>query len=60
MDEMKKANADWELIQYSGAVHAFTNPDVGQYHLQGTGYNKEADMRSWQAMKDFLKEVMGQ
>jgi dienelactone hydrolase len=60
MDEMKKANADWQLNQYSGAIHAFSNPDVGQYHLQGTAYNKEADMRSWQAMKDFLKEIFGE
>lgn len=57
IEEMKKDNADWQLIQYSGAVHAFTNPDVGQYHLQGTAYNKEADMRSWAMMKGFLTEL---
>jgi dienelactone hydrolase len=57
MDEMKKSHADWQLNQYSGAVHAFSNPDVGQYKLPGTGYNKQADERSWQAMKDFLGEI---
>lgn len=57
MDEMKKSNADWQLIQYSGAVHTFTNPDAGKAGLQGVAYNKNADVRSWEAMKDFLTEV---
>jgi dienelactone hydrolase len=57
MDEMRKAHADWELIQYNGAVHAFSNPDAGKFGVNGLAYNKEADQRSWQRMQDFLKEI---
>jgi len=52
---------DYEFIRYSGAVHAFTNPDAdkvaAETGLKGIGYNAEADHRSWAAMKDFLKEI---
>jgi dienelactone hydrolase len=59
MEEMKKAKATWELIQYSGAVHAFTNPGAGDYNLPGVAYNKLADERSWETMKSFLADVFG-
>jgi dienelactone hydrolase len=57
MDEMRKTSADWQLTYYSGAVHAFTNPNAGSFNIPGIAYNKAADERSWQAMQDFLKEV---
>ena len=28
-DEMRKANVDWHMVVYGGAVHSFTNPDAG-------------------------------
>ena len=52
--EMTKAGADWQLIKYSGAVHAFTNPDA---HSAGAAYNERADKRSWDAMKLFFAEI---
>jgi dienelactone hydrolase len=56
-DEMRAAGADWELVKYSKAVHAFTNPDAGNDNSKGAAYNAEADRRSWQAMQDFFHEI---
>jgi dienelactone hydrolase len=56
-DEMRNAKADWELNIYSGAEHGFTNPAADSFHIKGLAYNKEADLRSWQAMRDFFKEI---
>jgi dienelactone hydrolase len=56
-DEMRKARADWQFNVYGGAKHSFTNPDAGKYHVAALAYNKEADHRSWQAMKDFFREI---
>jgi len=55
--EMTKAGVDWQLIKYSGAVHAFTNPDAGHDNSKGAAYNEKADQRSWEAMKLFIAEV---
>jgi dienelactone hydrolase len=56
-DEMSKTDVDWQLILYSGAEHAFTNPDADMYHLPGIGYNANADHRSWDTMMNFFKEI---
>jgi dienelactone hydrolase len=56
-EEMRKSKADWQFISYGGAVHSFTNPDADKFKIPGVGYNKQADQRSWQAMKDFLHEL---
>jgi dienelactone hydrolase len=52
--EMREAGANWELITYGAAKHAFTNPAASSYGLDHLGYNEIADRRSWQAMKSFL------
>ncbi len=53
----------YEFVSYSGAVHAFTNPDADQLafanRLKGIGYNAVADRRSWSALRGFLHEVLG-
>lgn len=56
-EEMKKANANWELVKYSGAVHSFTNPEAGNDPSKGAAYNEQADKRSMIAMQNFLKEI---
>lgn len=56
-DEMRKANADWQMNYYADAVHAFTHKDAGNDKSKGTAYNEKADKRSWQAMKDFFDEI---
>jgi dienelactone hydrolase len=57
LDEMRKVKADWQLVEYSGAVHSFTVPEAGTDTAKGMAYNKEADHRSWEAMKSFFEEV---
>ncbi len=57
MKEMKQAGIDWTLIQYGGAVHAFTIPNAGNDNSKGAAYNEKADRRSWIAFQDFLKDV---
>jgi dienelactone hydrolase len=56
-DEMRKAGADWQVVLYSGAVHAFTNPEADSHHMKNIAYNASADHRSWQAMRDFFAEI---
>ncbi len=55
--EMKNAGADFRVISYPGAVHSFTNPDADKLHNKALGYNKEADEKSWEAMKEFFAEI---
>jgi dienelactone hydrolase len=56
--EMKDGNvADWQMVSYSGAVHAFAVPSAGNDPSKGAAYNARADHRSWQAMKDFFVEI---
>ena len=55
--EMTAARVDWQLITYSDAVHAFTNPLAGTDKSKGVAYNPKADRRSYQAMEMFLKEI---
>ncbi|WP_242518181.1 dienelactone hydrolase family protein [Thiorhodovibrio winogradskyi] len=50
-------NADWEFVAYSGARHAFTNPNADEYGIEMVAYNAKADQRSWALMQDFLNEV---
>ncbi len=55
--EMEAVEADYQLIMYSGAVHAFTQVGAGDDPSQGAAYNARADRRSWQAMRSFLSEI---
>ena len=56
-EEMKKSHADWQMIYYANAVHAFTEPGAGNDNSKGVAYNKKADKRSWQAMLQFFGEL---
>ncbi len=58
--EMNDSKADWQMIYYANAVHSFTEPAAGNDNSKGAAYNEKADKRSWQAMKDFLKELFGE
>lgn len=59
-EEMRQAGADWQVISYGGTVHSFTNPHAGKVvALPGLGYSKQADQRSWVAMRAFFDEIFG-
>ena len=57
-DEMRQAGVDWQLIQYGGAVHSFTDWNAGGDNSKGAAYNEKADHRSWEAMKQFFSEAL--
>ena len=54
---MRAGHYDWQLVKYSGAVHAFTNPAAGNDNSQGAAYNEAAARRSWEHMKAFFAEI---
>jgi dienelactone hydrolase len=56
--EMTTAGADYRIETYPGAKHAFTNPDADKHDMPPLGYQKEADEKSWEEMKQFLAEVL--
>jgi dienelactone hydrolase len=55
--ELKEAKADWQLILYSNAVHAFTQKEAGNDNSKGAAYNELAAKRSWEHLKSFLQEM---
>jgi dienelactone hydrolase len=56
--EFNAAKVDWQMTSYSGAVHSFTQKAAGDDNSKGAAYNADADRRSWQAMRNFLTEVL--
>ena len=55
--ELTDAKADWQLVEYGGAVHCFTHKDAGNDPSKGCAYDAHADIRSWAAMKSFFDEI---
>jgi len=59
--EMQYADVDYKFISYPNAKHSFTNPAADIYakkfKMDVIGYNPEADHKSWEDMKVFLKET---
>ncbi len=58
--EMDAAKADYRVVTYPNAQHAFTNEDadaLGQEFKLPLAYNEAADKNSWQQATVFLKEV---
>jgi dienelactone hydrolase len=56
-DAMRRANTDWQMIYFGGAVHSFTNPGADRVGMQGIAYDPKADRRSWEYMQVFFKEI---
>lgn len=59
-EEMTKAGADYNFINYSGAVHGFTNPgadELGKKFNMPLAYNAAADKASWQEMQQFFRKI---
>lgn len=49
--EMKAAQADWQLIYYAGCGHTWTNPSSADY-------NEVMANRSWKHLLLFLREIL--
>ena len=58
-DALDGAHADWYMVTYAEAVHAFTNPKADDYHIPGIGYNEKAAKRSWSEMEHFFRVQLG-
>lgn len=56
-EEMRKADADWQMIYYADAVHAFTEKRAGNDNSKGAAYNEAAARRSWEHMLLFFNEL---
>jgi len=56
-NEMREGKADWEMVYYANAVHAFTEKEAGNDNSKGAAYNEKADRRSWAHFLQFLDEV---
>ncbi|MCL4790304.1 MAG: dienelactone hydrolase family protein [Verrucomicrobia bacterium] len=54
--EMRDAGVDWQLVSYGGAVHSFTDWNADG-SMKGAKYDKRADERSWEDMKQFFAEI---
>ncbi|MFP2767821.1 dienelactone hydrolase family protein [Oceanisphaera sp. KMM 10153] len=57
--EMDAAGADYVLVNYPGALHAFTNPDADRVAAEfkmPVGYDEAADQDSWRQLQTFLKD----
>ncbi len=58
--EMDSAKINYTFINYPNALHSFTNPastEVGKKFGMKVAYNKAADEKSWEDMKQFLTKV---
>ena len=58
---LDEAKADYQFVSYSGAVHAYTNPQADKIAaatgLKGIGYHEPAARRSWAQMRAFFSEL---
>ena len=60
--EMRAANVDYELINYPGVKHSFTNPQAdafGQRVNMPLAYDAEADRDSWERTQQFFDRIFG-
>lgn len=52
---MLETDADWQLVQFSGTVHSFTNPDANSPGQ--SAYDERSAMRSFEMMDDLFDEL---
>ena len=55
--KMKQAGVAYKLVQYPGAVHAFTQRAAGDDPSKSAAYNEAADKASWEEMKTCFGDV---
>lgn len=57
-DEMRSAEANWELDIYGGARHSFTGEGVLDQTSPEAGLHPQSELRSWRATLEFFREVL--
>lgn len=58
INSLNLRKADWQMISYADAVHAFTEPEAGSNKSSGAAYNAKAAERSWDHAKLFLSGIL--
>ena len=56
--EMQTNNVNYQLIQYPGAVHSFTDVGAGTDNSKGAAYNAAADQQSFAEAKKLLAATL--
>ena len=56
-DEMDAAGADWQFVDFSGAVHCFAEPSAGGDPASNCRYDERAAKRAYRMMDAFFGEV---
>ena len=59
-DGLDAAKVKYTFESYPGAVHSFTVPGADEHKIKGMAYNKEADEKSWTAMKSLFAEAFAE
>ncbi|CAN7206220.1 dienelactone hydrolase family protein [Pseudoxanthomonas sp. LjRoot143] len=54
-DEMRKAGADWQFVNFSGAAHCFAESDA--QNPPGCVYHERSARRAYRMMADFFEEI---
>ena len=57
--EMDAAGADWQFVNFSGAVHCFAEPGAGNDPASNCRYDERTAKRAYRMMDDFFDEVFG-
>lgn len=57
-EEMRLAQANWEINIYGGARHSFTGEGVSNQRSPEAGLHPQSESRSWRATVEFLDEVL--
>ena len=57
--EMDAAGADWQFVDFSGAVHCFAEPSAGSDPASNCRYDERASRRAYRMMDGFFDEVFG-
>lgn len=55
--QLKDAGVNFRIVNYPGAAHSFTNPSADKFGIDGVEYNAEADRKSWEDRKQFLRTL---
>ena len=57
--EMDAAKADWQFVDFSGAVHCFAEPSAGNDPASNCRYDERAAKRAYRMLADFFRERFG-
>jgi dienelactone hydrolase len=59
-EEMRQADANWQINIYGDAKHSFTGEGAAGDRTPEAGLHPQTEARSWQTTIEFLREVFKQ